>query len=88
MHSFKNKTKRQPDRRNVEVGTPEFASQLIGKREIIRQQSSLSRPTRWGGGMRHTWAVSEQHVVEDAAVVRRVLRPLQHGPLSTAGHAE
>jgi type IV secretory pathway TraG/TraD family ATPase VirD4 len=53
-------------------GTPEFASRLIGKREIIRQQSSLSRPTRWGGGMRQTRTVSEQHAVEDAVMASEI----------------
>ena len=49
-------------------GTAEYASRLIGKREIIRRQSSLSRPTRWGGGMRQTRTVSDHHAIEDAVM--------------------
>ena len=53
-------------------GTSEFASRLIGKREIIRQQSSLSRPTRWGGGMRQSRTLSEQHAVEEAVMASKI----------------
>jgi type IV secretory pathway TraG/TraD family ATPase VirD4 len=53
-------------------GTAEYASRLIGKREIIRQQTSLSRPTRWGGGMRQTRTVGEQHAVEDAVMASEI----------------
>ncbi len=53
-------------------GTSEFASRLIGKREIIRQQTSLSRPTGWGGGMRQTRTTSEQHVVEEAVMASEI----------------
>jgi len=53
-------------------GTAEFASRLIGKREIIRQQSSLSRPTRWGAGMRQTRTLSEQLAVEDAVMASEI----------------
>jgi type IV secretory pathway TraG/TraD family ATPase VirD4 len=53
-------------------GTAEYASRLIGKREIIRQQSSLSRPTRWGGAMRQTRTLSEQHAVEDAVMASEI----------------
>jgi type IV secretory pathway TraG/TraD family ATPase VirD4 len=53
-------------------GTAEYASRLIGKREIIRQQTSLSRPTRWGGGMRQTRTLSDQHAVEDAVMASEI----------------
>src|SRR5665213_616433 len=53
-------------------GTAEYASRLIGKREVIRQQGSLSRPTRWGGGMRQTRTLSEQHAVEDAVMASEI----------------
>lgn len=53
-------------------GTAEFASRLIGKREIIRQQSSVSRPTRWGGGLRQTRTLSDQHFVEDAVMASEI----------------
>ncbi len=53
-------------------GTAEFASRLIGKREIIRQQTSLSRPTRWGGGIRQTRTLSDQHAVEDAVMASEI----------------
>jgi type IV secretory pathway TraG/TraD family ATPase VirD4 len=53
-------------------GTAEFASRLIGKREVIRQQSSLSRPTRWGGGMHQTRTLSEQHAVEEAVMASEI----------------
>jgi type IV secretory pathway TraG/TraD family ATPase VirD4 len=53
-------------------GTAEFASRLIGKREIIRQQNSYSRPTRWGGGLHQTWTSSEQRAVEDAVMASEI----------------
>jgi type IV secretory pathway TraG/TraD family ATPase VirD4 len=53
-------------------GTAEFASRLIGKREVIRQQSSHSRPTRWGGGLRQTKTLSEQYATEDAVMASEI----------------
>jgi type IV secretory pathway TraG/TraD family ATPase VirD4 len=53
-------------------GTAEFASRLIGKREIIRQQTSKSRPTRWGGGLHQTRTQSEQYTVEDAVMASEI----------------
>jgi type IV secretory pathway TraG/TraD family ATPase VirD4 len=49
-------------------GTTAYASRLIGKREIIRLQTSLSQPARWLGGLRRTRTVSEQHTTEDAVM--------------------
>lgn len=70
-------------------GTAEFASRLIGKREIIRQQSSLSRPTRWGGGMRQTRTLSEQHAVEDAVMASEIEQlPDLSGFLKVASRSE
>jgi type IV secretory pathway TraG/TraD family ATPase VirD4 len=53
-------------------GTSEFASRLIGKREVIRQQTSLSRPSAWDGAARQTRTVSEQQVVEDAVMASEI----------------
>ncbi|MBS0365497.1 MAG: type IV secretion system DNA-binding domain-containing protein [Proteobacteria bacterium] len=51
-------------------GTAEFASRLIGKREVIRQQESLSRPVLWGGHASRT--LSTQQVVEDAVMASEI----------------
>jgi type IV secretory pathway TraG/TraD family ATPase VirD4 len=53
-------------------GTAEFASRLIGKREIIRQESSYSRPTRFGGGIHETRTSSEHHAIEDAVMASEI----------------
>src|ERR1039457_1076711 len=42
-------------------GTAEFASRLIGKREIIRPHTSRSRPTRLGGSVHETQTTSDHH---------------------------
>lgn len=49
-------------------GTAEFASRLIGKREVIRQQLSYSRPRRLLGFMRQTRTVTDQITTEDAVM--------------------
>jgi type IV secretory pathway TraG/TraD family ATPase VirD4 len=49
-------------------GTAEFASRLIGKREVIRQHISRSRPTRLGGSTRETQTTSDHHTIEDAVM--------------------
>ena len=51
-------------------GTAEFASRLIGKREVVRQQRSTSRPAYhlW----RKTHTVSEQIVIEDAVMASEI----------------
>jgi hypothetical protein len=55
------------------AGTPEFfAFRPTGKREIIRQQGALSRPTRWGGRLHQTRTLSEQHAVEDAVMASEI----------------
>jgi type IV secretory pathway TraG/TraD family ATPase VirD4 len=53
-------------------GTAEFASRLIGKREIIRPQVSHSRPLRLGGSLHRTESTSDQHVTEDAVMASEI----------------
>jgi type IV secretory pathway TraG/TraD family ATPase VirD4 len=53
-------------------GTAEFASRLIGKREVIRQHVSHSRPTRVGGVMRQTRTIGESPVTEDAVMASEI----------------
>ncbi len=51
-------------------GTAQFASQLIGKREVVRQQRSTSRQT--GHFFRRTHTVSDHVVVEDAVMASEI----------------
>jgi type IV secretory pathway TraG/TraD family ATPase VirD4 len=53
-------------------GTAEFASRLIGKREIIRKQTALSRPTRIGGSLHEVRTESDQHTTEDAVLASEI----------------
>jgi hypothetical protein len=53
-------------------GTAEFASRLIGEREIIRPQVSVSHPVRLGGGAHAHRTVSHQHVVEHAVMASEI----------------
>jgi Type IV secretion-system coupling protein DNA-binding domain len=53
-------------------GTAEFASRLIGKREIIRPQISLSRPVHLRGSLHAQRTVSDQHLVEDAVMASEI----------------
>jgi type IV secretory pathway TraG/TraD family ATPase VirD4 len=53
-------------------GTAEFASRLIGRREIVRQQTSESRPVGLLGSPRTTRTVSDQHVTEDAVMASEI----------------
>jgi type IV secretory pathway TraG/TraD family ATPase VirD4 len=53
-------------------GTAEFASRLIGRREIVRHQVSYSRPTRFGGLAQQTSTSSDQHVTEDAVMASEI----------------
>jgi type IV secretory pathway TraG/TraD family ATPase VirD4 len=53
-------------------GTAEFASRLIGKREVIRQHISHSRPTSLGGSTRETRSISEHHTTEDAVMASEI----------------
>jgi type IV secretory pathway TraG/TraD family ATPase VirD4 len=49
-------------------GTAEFASRLIGRREIVRRVQTRTRPLRIGGLLHQSESVSEQHVIEDAVM--------------------
>jgi hypothetical protein len=53
-------------------GTAEFASRLIGKREIIRPHTSRSRPTRLGGLVHETQTTSDHHTTEDAVMASEI----------------
>jgi predicted RNA-binding Zn-ribbon protein involved in translation (DUF1610 family) len=53
-------------------GTAEFASRLIGKREIIRQHTSRSRPSRLGGSAHETQTTSDHHTTEDAVMASEI----------------
>jgi len=53
-------------------GTAEFASRLIGKREIIRQHTSRSRPTRLGGSVHETQTTSDHRTLEDAVMASEI----------------
>jgi hypothetical protein len=53
-------------------GTAEFASRLIGKREVIRPQFSVSRPRRFFGFLRQTGTVVNQITTEDAVMASEI----------------
>jgi type IV secretory pathway TraG/TraD family ATPase VirD4 len=53
-------------------GTAEFASRLIGKREIIRPHISRSRPTGFSGIAHETQTKSDQHTTEDAVMASEI----------------
>ncbi|MGH8226500.1 MAG: type IV secretion system DNA-binding domain-containing protein [Steroidobacteraceae bacterium] len=53
-------------------GTAEFASRLIGEREIIRPQITVSRPMRLGGSLLAQRTLSREHVVEDAVLASEI----------------
>jgi type IV secretory pathway TraG/TraD family ATPase VirD4 len=53
-------------------GTAEFASRLIGKREVIRRQVSKSRPTGFGGSAKETQTASEHHATEEAVMASEI----------------
>lgn len=53
-------------------GTAEFASRLIGRREIIRKHTSHSRPTRLGGSLHEVRTASDQHTTEDAVMASEI----------------
>lgn len=53
-------------------GTAEFASRLIGKREVIRKQHSVSRPRTLLGFLRQTRAVTDQIATEDAVMASEI----------------
>ena len=53
-------------------GTAEFASRLIGQREILRVHTSYSRPLGLGGAARATRTRSEQHTIEHAVMASEI----------------
>jgi type IV secretory pathway TraG/TraD family ATPase VirD4 len=53
-------------------GTAEFASRLIGQREVIREQSSYSRSLGWASAARATHTRSEHHAVEQAVMASEI----------------
>jgi len=54
-------------------GTAEFASRLIGKREIVRSQVSHNLPGAFAGsGAHRTKTLSDQHVTEDAVMASEI----------------
>jgi len=52
-------------------GTSEFASRLIGKREIIRQQKTRNTGL-FGGGSAAKNSITEQHVTEEAVMASEI----------------
>jgi type IV secretory pathway TraG/TraD family ATPase VirD4 len=53
-------------------GTAQFASRLIGQREIIRQQTSRSQPAGLFGRTHATQSVTDQHLTEDAVMASEI----------------
>ena len=53
-------------------GTAEFASRLIGRREIVRQVHSHSRPRRLGGRFHQTETITPHYVTEDAVMASEI----------------
>jgi type IV secretory pathway TraG/TraD family ATPase VirD4 len=51
-------------------GTAEFASRLIGKRQIVRQQHPISRPS--GYFFKKTRTVTDQLLTEDAVMASEI----------------
>jgi type IV secretory pathway TraG/TraD family ATPase VirD4 len=70
-------------------GTAEFASRLIGKREVIRPQFSVSRPRRLFGFLRQTGTVVNQITTEDAVMASEIEQlPDLRGFLKVASRPE
>lgn len=53
-------------------GTAEFASRLIGRREVVRTQVSSSKRTGWIGTAHKTQTVSDHHITEDAVLASEI----------------
>jgi type IV secretory pathway TraG/TraD family ATPase VirD4 len=67
-------------------GTAQFASRLIGKREIVRRETSISR--RFGSFSR-SLTTRNEHVVEDAVMASEIEQlPDLHGYLKLASRPE
>jgi type IV secretory pathway TraG/TraD family ATPase VirD4 len=72
-------------------GTSQFASRLIGEREVIRHQTSRGsdREGFWGRGVRRSENVSAQHVTEPAVMASEIEQlPDLCGYLKTASAPE
>ena len=69
-------------------GTSQYASRLIGDRELIRKQRSRGRDNPGGlfaGGLRRSLQVTEQRVVEPAVLAAQIEQlPDLAGYLKTA----
>ena len=53
-------------------GTSEFASRLIGRREVLRRQVSQTRPLSMGGFLHRTQTAGDHHVTEDAVMASEI----------------
>jgi type IV secretory pathway TraG/TraD family ATPase VirD4 len=53
-------------------GTAEFASRLIGQREIVREQISYSRPLGFGSAARASRTRSEHHAIEQVVMASQI----------------
>jgi hypothetical protein len=53
-------------------GTAEFGSRLIGKRDVVRKQRSLSRPVKLFGFLNRTRTVSDLISTEDAVMASEI----------------
>ncbi len=73
-------------------GTSQFASRLIGEREIVRRQTSRGRDSQGlfsAGGLRRSTNVTEQHVTETAVMPSELEQlPDLAGYLKTASSPE
>jgi len=70
-------------------GTSEFASRLIGKREVIRPHSSVSRPVSSIIGTKDVRTTSHQHTLEDAVLASEIEQlPDLNGFLKIASRQE
>ena len=71
-------------------GTAQFASRLIGEREVIRRQTARGRDREalFGRGARRSTNVSEQHVLESAVLAAQLEQlPDLTGYVKTAASA-
>jgi Type IV secretion-system coupling protein DNA-binding domain len=73
-------------------GTSQFASRLIGEREVIRRQTSRGRDRESffaARGARRSTSVSEQHVTEVAVLASQIEQlPDLNGYLKTASSSD
>ena len=70
-------------------GTAEFASRLIGKREIVRKQLSYTRPVKLFGFLNRTRTLTDLVTTEDAVMASEIEQlPDLSGFLKTASRPE